>query len=123
MRSLVSFIAIVLISQSCKSIPSFDCNDEIKVESKSPEGKYTATLYERDCGATTDFSTIVSLRSSSNKFSGEEGRIFVIKGRPQIKITWRESISLQVECDDCRTENIFKQDTSWNEIAISYRLP
>lgn len=97
-----------------------DCEDAIKVEMKSPDGKYIATLYERDCGATTDFSTIVNLRAGSAKFNGEDERVFVIEGRPQVELVWKGNANLQLDCRGCRAEDIFKQERAWKDVTISY---
>lgn len=37
------------------------CANRVAVEAKSPDNRYKAVIFERDCGATTDFSTQVSI--------------------------------------------------------------
>lgn len=72
-----------------------DCEDTTETEVKSPDGKYVATLYERDCGATTDFSTIVKLRESSASFKGDDLGTFVVNGQPKIHLTWDSNTRLR----------------------------
>jgi hypothetical protein len=120
--STLQLLMLGIILQGCIVVPLFDCQDVIKFETMSPDGKYIATLFVRNCGATTSFSTSVNLRSKSEKFSGDEGRILIIKGRPQIKIAWDDNMKLHFECDECEKNNIFKQETSWKDITISYRF-
>jgi hypothetical protein len=95
------------------------CGDQIKTERASPDLKYTATVYERDCGATTDFSTIVNLRESSTKFNGEELGPVVIKGQHSINLEWDGNTRLRLQCTDCRSEEIFKQEKRWKDVEIS----
>lgn len=97
-----------------------DCSDLVRLEAKSPDGKYVATWYVRDCGATTDFSTIVNLREASAGFDGDRLGVFIVEGRPQISITWQGARNLLIRCQNCAKENIYRQDISWDEITVSY---
>jgi hypothetical protein len=78
-----------------------------------------ATLFERNCGATTDFSTIVNLRESSVKFKGDDLGAVIVKGQHRIDLVWDDNTRLRLQCSDCRPEDIFKQERSWKEVEIS----
>jgi hypothetical protein len=97
-----------------------DCEDTVKTELKSPDGKYVATLYERDCGATTDFSTIVNLRDSSASFKGDDLGIVIVKGQHKLDLVWDSDRKLRFQCHDCRIEDIFKQEKTWKDVDISF---
>ena len=97
-----------------------DCEDTIKIEAKSPDGKYLATYYERDCGATTDFSTIVQLRDSSASFEGDALGSVIVKGQHKLDLVWDDNRKLRLQCHDCRAEDIFKQEKTWKDIDISF---
>jgi hypothetical protein len=96
-----------------------DCEDTIKTEARSPDGKYAATLYERDCGATTDFSTIVNLRVSSARFNADELGVVILKGQHKLDLVWDGNTKLQLKCDDCRPDDVFKQEKTWKDVDIS----
>jgi Family of unknown function (DUF5412) len=116
-----ALIALGIVSATCLwLLYSPDCEDAVKREVRSPNGKYIATLYERDCGATTNFSTIVSLRASMDKFNGEDGRVFVAEGQFQVNLVWEDDMNLRIECSGCRSKDIFKQERKWKNIGISY---
>ena len=51
-----------------------DCGDTVKAEAVSPDGRYVAAVFERDCGATTNYSTNVSLREVRESFDAAVGR-------------------------------------------------
>ena len=53
---------------------SIPCDNEIKHELVSPDGRYTATAFIRDCGATTDFSPQVYLRRTGKLGFSKIGR-------------------------------------------------
>ena len=44
------------------------CGNEVLARQSSPAGAYQAIVFERDCGATTDFSTQVSILPSDVSF-------------------------------------------------------
>ncbi len=115
----VLIVAAALQLSGCKSLV-FTCEDTIKTEAKSPDGKNVAVLFERDCGATTDVSTIVSLRSISTKLDEQEGRVFVIEGQHQIALVWEENTRLRIDCSRCSTDDVFKQEKKWHDVSISY---
>jgi hypothetical protein len=119
MKDLV-FIGVLLVVAinvvGCTfSVP---CNDEVKNESSSPDGKYVVAFYERDCGATTDFSTMVNIRDSSIKFDGNKDVILVVKGRHQISFNWKDNRRIQVECANCPPSDVFRQEKSWKDVQI-----
>lgn len=45
------------------------CNNQIVQEAVSPDGRYAATAFIRDCGATTDFSPQVFLRKTGDRLA------------------------------------------------------
>ena len=120
MKTIVLILIVGLCAIALGLFLSFDCEDAIKTDVKSPDGKYAATLYERDCGATTDFSTIVSLRANGDDFDGEKGRIFVVEGQPQVNLVWQASNAIRIECSQCQSKDIFKREVKWQDVNISY---
>jgi len=99
----------------------FDCDNRVIKDLKSPDGKYSATVFERDCGATTSYVTVVSVRDSSSKFKGDrvDDFVFTMKGRPQIDIRWEDGRHLVIK-RPTKNDDIFKELRSWKEVRISY---
>jgi hypothetical protein len=117
---MILFVVIVLAVCGLATLLVFHgCEDTIKAEAKSPDGKYTATIYERDCGATTDFSTILNLRESSAKFNGDALGPIVVKSQHTIDIVWDGNTRLRLQCNDCQPEQIFKEEMRWKNVEIS----
>ncbi len=65
MRSSLSFIAL-LACAGCSDA----CDNTIAASSLSPDGVHSAVLFQRDCGATTGFSTQISILGANDKPSG-----------------------------------------------------
>ena len=73
------------------------CNNEIFSQANSPDGKYKALIFQRDCGATTGFSTQVSVLDISEKLENEGGNVFITANHPnenKIELHWVDSSNL-----------------------------
>ena len=67
------------------------CGNEIFQEVYSPDNEYKAVVFQRDCGATTGFSTQISILKAPAKLPNESGNIFAMDGHPdwtEVKINW-----------------------------------
>ncbi len=67
------------------------CSNEITSELASPDNEYLAVVFERSCGATTGFSTQVSMLDNNSSLENEPGNIVIIDGHPKetgIELSW-----------------------------------
>jgi len=98
------------------------CNDEIRQQVNSPDGNTTAVYYIRDCGATTNFANLISLRASSQKFDGDdpEGIVMDTQGRQEIEIHWESNSTLVVRCSSCKAAQVLSKKNKWKQVAILY---
>ena len=67
------------------------CGNEISQEVYSPDNEYKVVVFQRDCGATTGFSTQISVLKASAELPNKAGNIFVMDGHPDwtgVKINW-----------------------------------
>lgn len=120
METLVSIRILLLIAVAgCIQGCSSTCGESVEGEFPSPDGKYIATVFERNCGATTDFSSAVKIRSRDSGFRIEE-IVFLVKGSHDIKVTWTDSSTLKVICNACSDNEIFKKENHWNKVEILY---
>ena len=123
-RSLVvALIAIALSAllgyQYLKvSTLSFDCRNEPLQEIASPEGKYTATFFERNCGATTPYHRIVTLRLTGTRFDPEkhDNWVFVSKGQTCVQLRWIDGHHLDI-VSSVNDDNTHK---TWGDVEISF---
>jgi transcription elongation factor Elf1 len=98
------------------------CSDEVLSHTSPPDGVVTATAFVRNCGATTDFSTIVSVHNSSDGYGNEHDFVFVVKGRPDLKAIWNGPNKLIISCANCIRANVFRQITVVADIDIFYEI-
>lgn len=105
-----------------QSLPDM-CGNEVLVEYPSPNKKLKAVAFQRDCGATTGFSTQVSILSNVSVLENEKGNIFIADtnhgaapsgegGGPEVKINWLSDAHLHIEyhqlARNFRAESVFK---------------
>lgn len=110
-----------LMCLACHSPALFDCSDSVITESESPDGRYSATFFERDCGATTDYTSLVSLRESRRDFDAENADlVVVVEGRYHIEMQWTSRRSLLIDPGD---GEIFRHEDSWRDVRISVKRP
>ena len=62
-------------------------NDPLHAES-SPAGDNVAISFIRDCGATTGYSTHVSIVGSSGQLDNEPGNVFVVERKRPVSVSW-----------------------------------
>ena len=85
----------------------------------SPDQKRVATIFIRDCGATTDYATRVEVRWQSSDGSDDD-RVFGIEGRPDIQIHWLDDKTLAIKCDQCDEERVYRRVTKNGNVNIEF---
>src|SRR5688500_2458723 len=86
------------------------CGNEVLSTTLAPGGRTRAVLFRRDCGATTGFSTQVSVLSGTDSLPNEPGNVFVIgadRGQaspprsdaPVVRVRWLDAGRLQIRYD------------------------
>lgn len=97
------------------------CGNEIFQEKATPKGRFKAVLFQRDCGATTGFSTQVSLIPVDAPLPNESGNVFVTNSHPQdtqINLQWRTPENLLIR--NGVSLKTIKQEVFYQGIRIDY---
>lgn len=86
----------------------------------SPDASKKVEVFIVDCGATTDWSTQVSILNS-NEVVGQNtrGNVMRLGGKQQVIPTWAGLDSVEILYDDSK---IFKQVEEVDGVSISYAL-
>ncbi len=111
-----------------QSLPDM-CNNVVLAQYLSPNNKLKAVTFQRDCGATTSFSTQVSIISSTDALKNESGNIFIADtnhdaapigqgGGPEVQINWLSDSHLQIQKHNLA--RIFRAETKYEGIKIEY---
>lgn len=104
----------------------FPCGDTVLSNIKSPDGLYSATLYERNCGATTGFSTLITVSNAGQMATPDDDDhvVFIASVPPVLRLRWESSTVLSIASPDgapIPAREIFRQQKNWNRVQILYR--
>lgn len=87
-------LVLVLAASGFLLLRSFGkamCGNEIFQEAPFPDNSCKAVVFQPDCGATTGFSTQVSILGTNAKLSNEAGNILIMDGHPdwtEVQVSW-----------------------------------
>lgn len=96
------------------------CSNELIEDVASPDGKHIASMFERNCGATTPYVRIVSLRLSDAKFAPDDDSdwVFTIHGQSVVKMLWVADDKLKVSYS--ATGDKPTRRRKWEGVTIDY---
>ena len=100
------------------------CGNYLHKEYPSPEKSYKAVVFQRDCGATTGFSTQISIIGAEQELGNTTGNIYIIDGHPDEvapTLTWLSESTLSISRP--LSGNEYKAETNWgwlNKIKVEY---
>lgn len=89
----VGFIGIFLFSTSNLA---GECGNDVLQKIPSPDGKYVAVIFERSCGATTGYTTEVSVLPVTANLPDERGNAFWWDRSIKLNVDWTENRTLKV---------------------------
>jgi hypothetical protein len=137
-RATIGLLARRRRWQHVSLLTSSSCRNEVLSEVRSPNGKLKAVVFSRDCGATTAFSTQVSILPASESAGTDGGTVFVSDtdhgaaasgpgGGPAVKVDWSSSdtlvVSHQVAARIFRAEQGVAKVMSGTRSYMSESLP
>ncbi len=97
---------------------SESCKNTVLGSVSSPNKKLTVIVFERGCGATTGFSTHISMLTKSNKLENNAGNIFIAKGKPdQYIVHWESDDKVIIKG---YSKIVFKKKILFNGVTITY---
>lgn len=119
-RALAMATPFALLLASCNLLLWSPCEDTVYATRPSPDGSLVATLYARNCGATTPINRQVGLRSADRAFDGSEGSVLAVRGEPDIELSWLNDATLAVSCEGCAASTTFRREARWQGVEIRY---
>jgi hypothetical protein len=106
------------------------CGNRVLAEYPSPAGTMKLTVFVRDCGATTGFSTHISLIRSQHPLPAEGGNVFVADtehgaappapgGGPRVDVQWLSDERAVIRHHPAA--RVFKAEPSYDGISLEFR--
>ncbi|MEC2074529.1 hypothetical protein [Metabacillus fastidiosus] len=119
---LITIIVFVFIFMGAKFISKeLDnmCGNDIKQKISSPNGENVAYIFERSCGATTGFSSQLSIIDSDENFPNKSGNAFRFDGK--FSVEWLNENTLRIIYDKS-SEKPYKMEKKVNHINVLYEI-
>ena len=122
----MSILAAGLIAQGgCAD----GCANEVITSAEAPDGRHLAVMFQRDCGATTGFSTQISVLKQGDELSGS-GNAFRADtdhgtaaagdwGGPWAELVWTAPDRLVIRY--AAKSRLFEQDSQVSGVKIRYQ--
>ena len=119
MRFSVLFLTASVLS-GC--LFEFECEDTVVSESSQPGGRHRAVVFVRDCGATTLWSTQVSVLGQEELSDRHGGKVFAAEGgtpeEPGVTVRWLTRGQLEVAY--APHLRVFHQETTVKGVEVSF---
>lgn len=98
------------------------CGKTLLASAKSPDGLHVAQIFEVDCGATTDFSTVVIVSEVERNANPNDDKdvVFRADGSQNVTLRWKSSTQLSLQSSQLTANDIFRRETQHDDIKISY---
>lgn len=94
------------------------CSNTIVNTSTSPNGKWQAVLFDRSCGATTGFSSQISLIRAGKELNNEAGNIYIADGYPKgYALKWESNTALKIIGASGKN---YKKENNFNGVHFYY---
>lgn len=103
---------------------SSPCGNDIVQEVFAPDGTRRAVVFQRDCGATTGFSTQVAIVWGLNELPDAAGNVFNADGRPDTtgtEVRWSNSANLVIATKS--QHDAHKAERHVNGVSVTYERP
>lgn len=116
---MISAVAAIVIAVAAFAVcVTYLLNDMCGVTSykriASPGGEFDAVIYQFDCGATTGFSTQVSVIKAGEEIPVEPGNVFTSSGHPDQAapdVLWVDRTQLHIRRKS--GVEVYKEEVSW----------
>jgi hypothetical protein len=120
--------AVLVSAPSCGSSCGL-CGNQKLAEYPSPDGTVKVVVFERDCGATTDFSTQVSIVPVGSGVPDGGGNVFAADcdhdtapggagGGPEVRVRWNNRYAIELAYP--AKARVFKSEHRVGNVSVSY---
>lgn len=127
---IILSLLIIMIITAIWYLNNTIASNQVLEEYPSPDNAYKVVVFERDAGATSDFSTQVSIIPVKSSLGNRPGNIFIIDsdhrkapsgkgGGPDIRVSWVGSKKIIISYS--KNARIFKQEKTSEDILIDYQ--
>jgi hypothetical protein len=95
-------MALVICGFLCWAFGRGMCGNEVVHQVYSPNGRYKVIVFERNCGATTGYTTHISVLGSNTSLGGRVGNVLGADGHPdlfELEVEWQDDTLFVIQHD------------------------
>jgi hypothetical protein len=97
----------------------FECKMTELAARPSPNGNYIASIFRRDCGATTNVVSGIVMRSSGwTLLTNASDEVLIVEGEEKIDAQWRSDKELEIVIPS--TADVFSRRNDWKGTRIVF---
>jgi hypothetical protein len=101
-----------------------ECSESDAGRTASPSKAYVATVFVRNCGATTGYVTHVNLRGAGDAFIPDghgvirAGEVISMDGNPRVALNWTDDADLEVVVFSRDRRSPINNSGLWNSVHV-----
>ena len=128
--SVVIVLLVAVVSVGLYALLDSMCQNTVLSDIPSPDEKYRAITFQRDCGATTGFSTQVSVIRPWWYLRNTTGNLFIADtdhgkapsgsgGGPEVQVSWLSPSVLSIAYHP--HARVFRSESVQGSVSVSYK--
>jgi hypothetical protein len=95
------------------------CDDVVNAEQVAPDGQHVAASLERNCGATTRFTTYVTISSQRGKYPDDlKDAVLALAGRVPVKMSWTDKNTLVLALPAAAEKKVMRKRTRFEHLQV-----
>jgi hypothetical protein len=94
--AIVTLVGVAVAAVAWFFYSGAGCKNTVQQRLVSPDGEHEAVVFERDCGATTDYSTQLSVLERGEGLPNRPGNAYIYGHRVPLRIRWETPNVLRV---------------------------
>lgn len=115
----IAVVIVVGMVIAWESVWEPTCESVVLSEQKSPDETFVFSLFRRDCGATTEYVTGLSIRRAGVDFDqSPDDAILIISGDVPVTASWIDADRIEINIP--KGADIFRNAEKWEGITITY---
>jgi hypothetical protein len=96
---IVLLVLIIILWSNLNSMITQRCENSVIWESRSPDSRFKAVIFERDCGSAAGISTQASLLPVADQLPNRKGNLLIVEGLAKpgdVQIIWKGTQNLSL---------------------------
>jgi hypothetical protein len=117
---VVAASALLVVVGCLVTVCARPCRNDERYRVRSPDGRYEAIVFERDCGATTAESLEISMVQAGSRLGSGPGNILRLVHPADLRVEWLAPDRLSVS--HAAGAQVGAKETAYKDVIIEYEV-